>query len=157
MSSQSLQLLSGLADVNECSKQDICGVGGQCVNLPGSYKCECHSGFRNKSPRQPVCEGTEAADGRGVVSGFSTDATLIMSASLASLLHACVSVLRVHAGILCGKSKHVYVRLLLTYSRHKRVFESRDLPQRAVREHAGLLRVCPLPARSRGPGWHLLR
>ncbi len=47
------------ADVNECSKQDICGVGGQCVNLPGSYKCECHSGFRSKSHRHPACEGTK--------------------------------------------------------------------------------------------------
>uniref|UniRef100_A0AAQ5XIT2 Latent transforming growth factor beta binding protein 3 n=1 Tax=Amphiprion ocellaris TaxID=80972 RepID=A0AAQ5XIT2_AMPOC len=43
-------------DVNECSKQDICGVGGQCVNLPGSYKCECHPGFRSKSHRHPACE-----------------------------------------------------------------------------------------------------
>lgn len=46
-----------VADVNECSKQDICGLGGQCVNLPGSYKCECHSGFRSKSHRHPACEG----------------------------------------------------------------------------------------------------
>ena len=44
-------------DVNECSKLDICGQGGQCVNLPGSYKCECHKGFRSKSQRQPACEG----------------------------------------------------------------------------------------------------
>lgn len=45
------------ADLNECSKQDICGVGGQCVNLLGSYKCECHRGFRIKSHRHPICEG----------------------------------------------------------------------------------------------------
>lgn len=44
--------------MNECSKSAICGVGGQCVNLPGSYKCECHSGFRSKSQRHPACEGT---------------------------------------------------------------------------------------------------
>lgn len=45
------------ADLNECSKQDICGVGGQCVNLPGSYECECHRGFHIKSHRHPICEG----------------------------------------------------------------------------------------------------
>ncbi|CAG00601.1 unnamed protein product, partial [Tetraodon nigroviridis] len=44
------------ADLNECSKQDICGVRGQCINLPGSYKCECHGGFRIKSHRNPICE-----------------------------------------------------------------------------------------------------
>uniref|UniRef100_A0A6Q2ZCU0 Latent transforming growth factor beta binding protein 3 n=1 Tax=Esox lucius TaxID=8010 RepID=A0A6Q2ZCU0_ESOLU len=43
-------------DVNECFKSDICGQGGQCLNLPGSYKCECHKGFRSKSQRQPACE-----------------------------------------------------------------------------------------------------
>lgn len=48
------------ADLNECSKQDICGVGGQCINLAGSYKCECHSGFRIKSHRHPICEGTDS-------------------------------------------------------------------------------------------------
>uniref|UniRef100_A0AAZ3SBY0 Latent-transforming growth factor beta-binding protein 3 n=1 Tax=Oncorhynchus tshawytscha TaxID=74940 RepID=A0AAZ3SBY0_ONCTS len=42
--------------VNECSKPDVCGQGGQCVNLPGSYKCDCHKGFRSKSQRQPACE-----------------------------------------------------------------------------------------------------
>ncbi|XP_051541474.1 latent-transforming growth factor beta-binding protein 3-like isoform X1 [Myxocyprinus asiaticus] len=43
-------------DINECSKPDICGVGGQCTNLHGSYKCECLPGFRSKSRRQPICE-----------------------------------------------------------------------------------------------------
>lgn len=46
-----------VADVDECFNQDICGIGGRCVNLPGSYKCECHSGFRSKSHRSPACEG----------------------------------------------------------------------------------------------------
>ncbi|XP_051972961.1 latent-transforming growth factor beta-binding protein 3-like isoform X2 [Xyrauchen texanus] len=43
-------------DINECSKPDICGVGGQCTNLHGSYKCDCLPGFRSKSRRQPICE-----------------------------------------------------------------------------------------------------
>uniref|UniRef100_A0A671KVN6 Latent-transforming growth factor beta-binding protein 3-like n=1 Tax=Sinocyclocheilus anshuiensis TaxID=1608454 RepID=A0A671KVN6_9TELE len=43
-------------DVNECSKPDICGVGGHCTNLHGSYKCECLPGFWSKSRRQPLCE-----------------------------------------------------------------------------------------------------
>uniref|UniRef100_A0A672P634 Latent transforming growth factor beta binding protein 3 n=1 Tax=Sinocyclocheilus grahami TaxID=75366 RepID=A0A672P634_SINGR len=46
-------------DVNECSKPDICGVGGHCTNLHGSYKCECLPGFRSKSRRQPLCEGED--------------------------------------------------------------------------------------------------
>lgn len=48
-----------VADTDECFNQDICGIGGHCVNLPGSYKCECHSGFRSKSHRHPACEGTK--------------------------------------------------------------------------------------------------
>ncbi|TRY57352.1 hypothetical protein DNTS_024943 [Danionella cerebrum] len=43
-------------DINECSKPEICGVGGQCINLQGSYKCECLPGFRSKLRRQPLCE-----------------------------------------------------------------------------------------------------
>ncbi|KAI7812482.1 latent-transforming growth factor beta-binding protein 3 isoform X1 [Triplophysa rosa] len=43
-------------DINECSKPDICGIGGQCINLHGSYKCECLPGFKSKSRRQPSCE-----------------------------------------------------------------------------------------------------
>ena len=71
------------ADVNECSKQDICGVGGQCINLPGSYKCQCHSGFRSKSHRHPVCEG----------------ANRLIAAILSDLLCVCYS--DVLAAVLC--------------------------------------------------------
>lgn len=46
-----------VSDVNECTKQDVCGAGGQCVNMPGSYKCECHKGFRSRAHRPPACEG----------------------------------------------------------------------------------------------------
>lgn len=47
------------SDINECSEPDICGVGGHCTNLQGSYKCECLQGFRSKSRRQPLCEGED--------------------------------------------------------------------------------------------------
>lgn len=33
-------------DFDECEEQkDICGVGGTCENLPGSYACLCSEGF----------------------------------------------------------------------------------------------------------------
>lgn len=108
------------ADLNECSKQDICGVGGQCVNQPGSYKCECHSGFRIKSHRHFVCEGTNP---QAVAAWGELQAS---------------------------------ARVLLIDFRRKWVFKSRHLPRWAVWEHRGLLRVCALPAWSRGPGGHLL-
>src|SRR4029434_10199005 len=44
-------------DINECSKPDICGPGGQCVNSLGSYKCDCLPGYASKSRRHPACEG----------------------------------------------------------------------------------------------------
>lgn len=68
--------------MNECSKQDICGVGGQCVNLPGSYKCECHSGFRSKSHRHPVCEGTKTFIIKKLWILAFNDKTVIMNVSL---------------------------------------------------------------------------
>lgn len=138
------------ADVNECLKQDICGVGGQCVNLPGSYKCECHSGFRSKSHRHTVCEGTK---------------TLIIMPLWSSVLkffqwrgahYVRVSIICLFVWETCGQSKQQYVKLLLTNSRHKWVSEPRHLSQWAVWEHTGLLRVHPVLAWSWGPKWHLL-
>lgn len=76
--------------------------------------------------------------------------------------YACVPVICLHLRSvcmcvnICGKCKHWCVKLPLTHSRHKWVFESRHLSQWAVWEHARLVRVCPLLAWSWGPGRHLL-
>lgn len=137
-------ILPVFADVDECSKPDICGAGGQCVNLPGSYKCECHSGFRSKSHRHLACEGTK---------------TLFMVTEWRPALTK--HLLRVrHSDIFVSVRRVCWwhcVTSLLNYSRHKWVFESRDVSQWAMWEHAGLVRVCSLLAWSRGPQQHLLR
>ena len=38
--------LSLLLDVDECVEGlSSCGAHGQCVNLPGSHRCQCRSGY----------------------------------------------------------------------------------------------------------------
>ena len=33
-------------DLNECEENlSTCGANAECVNLPGSYRCECRDGF----------------------------------------------------------------------------------------------------------------
>ena len=44
-----------LKDVNECATNRMC-PNGRCVNMAGSYKCECNPGFRPSSNLQ-VCYG----------------------------------------------------------------------------------------------------
>jgi len=42
---QQYQIISCL-DVNECDEQEVnCGTLAECVNTPGSYKCQCIKGF----------------------------------------------------------------------------------------------------------------
>lgn len=46
-----------LIDVNECeSSLHQCGEGQLCVNLPGSYRCECQAGYQYDSFRR-MCTG----------------------------------------------------------------------------------------------------
>ena len=44
-------------DINECSLDDtLCKKDREiCINLPGSFKCECESGYRYNQNR--YCEG----------------------------------------------------------------------------------------------------
>ncbi|XP_030044698.1 latent-transforming growth factor beta-binding protein 4 [Microcaecilia unicolor] len=44
------------SDINECQTEAACGSGGRCINTDGSYRCECHSGYRLNS------DGTHCAD-----------------------------------------------------------------------------------------------
>ena len=34
------------SDVNECSNRNLCGLKQHCVNTPGSYRCECDTGYQ---------------------------------------------------------------------------------------------------------------
>lgn len=43
------------ADENECSAEDMC-ENGQCVNLDGSFKCLCETGY-TLSPSGKQCHG----------------------------------------------------------------------------------------------------
>ncbi len=45
------------ADINECliSSVDICGTGS-CINMPGTFRCECGVGFRGVMMDQ-MCVG----------------------------------------------------------------------------------------------------
>jgi|SRR5690554_4468735 len=51
-------------DINECApNSEICGPGGTCINSPGSYRCECDSGFVLNNASN-ICEDVnECADG----------------------------------------------------------------------------------------------
>ena len=42
--------------MNECKSDDPMCPNGKCVNMDGSYKCICNSGFR-QSPNQQICYG----------------------------------------------------------------------------------------------------
>ena len=43
-------------DIDECvATRDICGRNANCANLPGTFRCECPSGFQG-DPQQ-ACEG----------------------------------------------------------------------------------------------------
>ena len=44
------------ADIDECPQLGVCG-GGECVNLPGSYRCRCTGGLR-ATRDQKDCQGT---------------------------------------------------------------------------------------------------
>lgn len=50
------------ADVDECqSGAHRCGDGQMCHNLPGSYRCECQTGYEYDSFRRTcvgACDGT---------------------------------------------------------------------------------------------------
>lgn len=59
--------LARLTDINECQDPDTCSQ--LCVNLEGSYKCECEEGFQ-LDPFSKACkamgECTEVAGGAGL-------------------------------------------------------------------------------------------
>ena len=65
--------VSQLSDIDECQNPDTCSQ--LCVNLEGSYKCECEEGFRLE-PLTKACKAVgkcrEVAGGVGHVVGLSS-------------------------------------------------------------------------------------
>ena len=50
------------ADIDECNEtenpqEDICGMGGSCKNINGSYWCQCLEGFTNYGNKRTPCSG----------------------------------------------------------------------------------------------------
>ncbi|XP_077053698.1 adhesion G protein-coupled receptor E3 isoform X2 [Siphateles boraxobius] len=49
------KLNSSCKDIDECKDPDVCGTNADCKNLPGSFICECHTGYSNYSNNQSKC------------------------------------------------------------------------------------------------------
>lgn len=47
----------GCLDIDECQNPLICGSNAVCINIPGSFVCECGPGFTGNPKTQ--CEGNE--------------------------------------------------------------------------------------------------
>lgn len=51
----------GISDIDECSNGDnLCQRNADCINSPGSYRCECAAGFK-LSPNG-ACVGKKSVD-----------------------------------------------------------------------------------------------
>lgn len=71
-------------DINECEGDDKGGCDDTCMNMDGSYKCDCEEGRRLKDDGK-ACEAVEIDDGvnipaiaTGVVLGVAVIATIIV-------------------------------------------------------------------------------
>ena len=68
--------MSRLADIDECQDPDVCSQ--LCVNLEGSYKCECEAGFQ-LDPLTTACKAVgEPGAGAGTAPGADAVAGFIM-------------------------------------------------------------------------------
>jgi len=45
-------------DIDECANRSTIDCTQQCINTPGSYKCDCYDGYRNITANATQCEGT---------------------------------------------------------------------------------------------------
>lgn len=52
--------VSPYTDINECNEaerngEDLCGAGGACKNIAGSYRCRCPKGYTNYGNNRTRC------------------------------------------------------------------------------------------------------
>ena len=40
-----MKVVGFLSDIDECKKNNDCPGNSACVNMPGSYKCQCNVGY----------------------------------------------------------------------------------------------------------------
>ena len=53
-------IIVSLADINECSDRTHCSdPNKKCVNLPGTFRCECNTGYRQL--RNGDCKGMQCS------------------------------------------------------------------------------------------------
>ncbi|CAH3178988.1 unnamed protein product [Porites lobata] len=70
---KTLKCCKMVADINECTTKNPCHNGAICVNLHGSYRCDCKSGYTgnncqkdiNECLRSPCKNGAECVNVRG--------------------------------------------------------------------------------------------
>lgn len=41
-----------MADIDECQNGPVCQQNADCLNMPGSFRCECKAGYRFTSTGQ---------------------------------------------------------------------------------------------------------
>ncbi|XP_029628336.1 latent-transforming growth factor beta-binding protein 4 isoform X3 [Salmo trutta] len=51
------------ADVDECQSPDTCGAARLCVNTDGSYRCDCHPGYRSTGLGRQCRDVNECLEG----------------------------------------------------------------------------------------------
>ena len=52
----SVRLNNVILDIDECALNP-CGDNAQCINTPGTYRCQCIQGYIGRPPTTP-CKGT---------------------------------------------------------------------------------------------------
>lgn len=63
-----------LVDIDECQNGPVCQQNAACLNLPGSYRCECKPGYRSSPTGQCLGKAAVMIDKEpwGALSSYST-------------------------------------------------------------------------------------
>lgn len=63
----------GCADTDECRITGLCGEGGQCRNLEGSFDCSCQLGYQVHNGEEPFHPHTDKAFCKGKTALIQSD------------------------------------------------------------------------------------
>lgn len=79
-------------DINECDHENVCGPGAKCINLEGTFRCECPPGLggdpfttgcsdveecaKNHCGRNALCQHTPGGFRCSCPPGYTGDALL---------------------------------------------------------------------------------